>query len=98
MKAKREYRSRDAVDVAILDALVDGREDGMTVFEVRAHVDVEIDELETALARLKDDRLITVDGSGSRTLIKPAERVIPEPGENDDRPSFFEEIRRRFPF
>ncbi|MEF8883229.1 MAG: DUF6432 family protein, partial [Halapricum sp.] len=50
MQAKPEYRDRDDTEVAVLDALADRGEDGMTVFELRSHVDLDIDDLESALA------------------------------------------------
>lgn len=98
MRAKREYRSREQIDVAILDALVDRSEDGMTVFELRTQVDEDIDDIETALARLKDDDLIAVEAAGGRTVILPDDRVVPEPGGDDHQPSLLEELRRRLPF
>lgn len=93
MRAKREFRGRDSTEVAVLDALVD-RQDGMTVFELRSHVAVEIDDLEAALASLKADGLIEAEAE-ERTLIKPSERVIPEPGENNPRRSFLDRLRER---
>lgn len=99
MKAKREYRDRDEIDVSVLDALVDRQHDGMTVFELRSHVEVEIDALEDALAGLKEDDLIVVEQpSASRTVIKPAEKVVPDPEDLTEDPSLVDEIRRRLPF
>lgn len=98
MRAKREYRRREAVDVAILDALVERHEEGMTVFELRTQVEEDIDDIEEALARLKSDGLIQVETKEGRTVILPDERVVPEPGEDDGAPSLFEELRRRLPF
>lgn len=95
MKARQEFRNRDATEVAILDALVD-RRDGMTVFELRANVDVGIDDLENALSVLNDDGLIETEVDDRQTLIKPTEQVIPEPGENDHENSFFDRLRDRF--
>ena len=40
MQAKGEYRDREETQVAVLDALVDRTEEGMTVFELRADADV----------------------------------------------------------
>jgi hypothetical protein len=93
MKAKREFRDRADTEVAVLDALVD-RRDGMTVFELRSHVAVGIDDLEDALAALKADGLIEAD-DGERTLIKPDDRVVPEPGEQDTEASAFGRLRER---
>ena len=75
MQAKGEYRDREETQVAVLDALVDRTEEGMTVFELRADADVDIDDLEAALADLKQAGLITVenddDGSpGNRSLFE----------------------------
>ncbi|MHC3438521.1 DUF6432 family protein [Natrialbaceae archaeon A-gly3] len=96
MKAKREYRDRDPTQVAVLDALVDRAEEGMTVFELRAAVSVGIDDLEDALSALKDDGLIVVEND-EQTLIKPDERVIPdEPVE--EKESLADWIRKRIPF
>jgi len=97
MRAKREYRNRDDVSVSVLDALVERGEEGLTVFELRSHVDAGIDEIEPALTALKEDDLIEVDRSGDKTLLKPDPRVIPEDPEDDD-PSLFDAIRDRLPF
>ncbi|UPV98798.1 DUF6432 family protein [Halorussus gelatinilyticus] len=97
MKAKREYRNREEVEVAVLDALVDRNEDGMTVFEIRSHVDADIDELETALANLKEDGLISASDGDHRTLITPDDRVIPDPDEEVEEPSFVDRIIERLP-
>lgn len=98
MKARREFRGRADVDVAVLDALVDRAQEGMTVFELRSQVEVGIDEIETALSRLQDDDLIEVEEADERALIYPADRVVPDPGEQAEEPTLVEEIRRRLPF
>lgn len=95
MKTKRAFRDRDPTEVAVLDALVD-RPDGMTVFELRTHAEVGIDDLEDALAALKDDELIETETEDGRMRILPDERTIPESTENDPEPSFFERLRERF--
>lgn len=82
MRARREYRNRDGTEVAVLDALVDRRETGMTVFELRSRVDVDIEELETALCNLRDDQLITLERGDGRSVIRPKERVIPTADES----------------
>lgn len=92
MQAKREYRKRDETEVAVLDALVDRREEGMTVLELRSHVDADIDRLETALGSLKDDDLIEADSRGNRTVIRPDERVVPE-REPADEPTLLDRVR-----
>ncbi|WP_135827787.1 DUF6432 family protein [Halorussus halobius] len=98
MKAKREYRDREEVEVAVLDALVDRNDDGMTVFELRSEVDASIDDLETALGNLKDDDLIDATSGDQRTLITPDERVVPDPNErNGDDQSFVDRVIDRLP-
>lgn len=98
MRAKREYRNREETQVTVLDALVDRNEEGMTVFELRAAAAVDIDRLETALAELNDDNLIVVDNSSDEAVIKPADRVVPEPGANEDEGSLVDRVRDRLPF
>jgi predicted transcriptional regulator len=96
MKAKREFRDREDVEVAILDALVDRGGEGMTVFELRAAVDVNIDTLEDALGALKDDSLISVEADGGRTVVLPDDRVVPDPGEApEEDESLFDAVRDR---
>jgi len=96
MKAKGEFRDRADVEVAVLDALVDRREDGMTVFELRAAVEVDIDTLEDALADLKADSLIVVESNESRTVVLPDDRVVPDPGEAPtEEESLFDAVRDR---
>lgn len=97
MRAKREYRERESTEVAILDALVNRSEEGMTVFELRAAVSVEIDELEEALAALKADDLIVVEATTTDTLIKPEERVVPRADEERTQ-SATDWLRERLPF
>ncbi|QCJ47196.1 DUF6432 family protein [Haloprofundus sp. MHR1] len=96
MRTKREYRNRGDVEVAVLDALVDRADDGMTVLELRAAVDADIDTLESALGELKEDSLITVDQTNERVLIMPADRVVPDADEavEDDR-SLLDAVRDR---
>lgn len=99
MKAKREYRDRESVQVAVLDALVDRAEEGMTVFELRAAVDADIDALEGALSDLKDDGLISVEETDDRVRIIPDDRVVPDPGGDDeDEQGLLEQLRDRFGF
>lgn len=97
MEAKREYRERDETEVAVLDALVDRTEGGMTVFELRAAVEAEIDELETALAELKAAGLITVENDDEPMRIYPDDRVVPEFDGDDtsDRISIIESLKRK---
>jgi hypothetical protein len=96
MKAKREFRDRPDVQVTVLDALVDRGEEGMTVFELRAAADVDIDTLEGALADLKDDSLIEVETTDGRTVVLPDDRVVPDPADPpDDDGSLVDAVRDR---
>ena len=96
MKARPEFRDRAEVDVTVLDALVGRADDGMTVLELRAHVDADIDEIEDALSNLKDDGLIDVDDEGGTLRIYPDDRVVPDPTEqSDEEPSVIDAIRDR---
>ena len=99
MRAKREYRNRESTEVAVLDALVDRSDDGMSVFELRAAAEVDIDELEDALSTLKEDDLIVVESGSNETVIKPDERVVPDaPTDDPDEQSIGDWIRERLPF
>jgi len=95
MRAKREYRDRDETEVAVLDALADRKDEGMTVFELRSRVDVDIDELETALSALKADDLIEVNDGGERTVILPEERAIGQ-YDPDEESSLLDQLRKWF--
>jgi hypothetical protein len=97
MQAKREYRDREETEVAVLDALADRAEEGMTVFELRSEVDVDIDRLEEALAELKADDLIDVEDSGNRTVILPDADIV-GPTDHSEDPGLVEALRRRLPF
>jgi len=97
MRAKPEFRDRDETEVAILDALADRREEGMTVFELRSQVEVDIDTLEGALGDLKDDDLIEVENDGERTVILPEAGVV-GPHDPDDDDSVVDWLRDRLPF
>ncbi|MFD1685388.1 DUF6432 family protein [Halobellus litoreus] len=97
MRARREFRDRRDVEVAVLDALVDRAGDGMTVFEVRAAVDADIDDIEDALAALKRDGLISVEnGDDDRVVILVADKVVPDPQEaQNEEQSVVDAIRDR---
>jgi transcription initiation factor IIE alpha subunit len=97
MRAKPEYRNRDETEVVVLDALADRHKEGMTVFEIRSRADVTIDEIEDALAALKEDDLIVVEKDDERTLILPEEDVV-GPVTNDEEASLVARIRRLLPF
>jgi DNA-binding transcriptional ArsR family regulator len=81
----------------VLDALADRADEGMTVFELRSRVDVDIDRLEDALSELKTDGLIEAEEDGNRTVIMPDEEAVGTPDPDDDR-GLVDEIRRRLPF
>lgn len=97
MRAKPEYRDRDETEVAVLDALADRREEGMTVFELRSRTEENIDRIEDALAALKADNLIDVEDNGERTVILPGDDVV---GDDvpDEAGSLLDRIRERLPF
>jgi DNA-binding transcriptional ArsR family regulator len=97
MQAKREFRDRDAPQVAVLDTLVDRHEEGMTVFGLRSRTELDIDAIESALAELKTAGLIEVARERGGTVIYPDERVIPDP-EDEAAPSVLDWFRERFPF
>lgn len=86
MAAKPEYRDRPDEQVAVLDALVDRGDEGMTVLELRAAVDADIDAIEAALSELKEESLITVE-SDDHVRVYPHERVVPDPESADEEPS-----------
>jgi predicted transcriptional regulator len=98
MRVKRAYRDRSDVEVAVLDALVERGGDGMTVLELRTAVDADIEAIRTALEALKRDGLIEVSTDGDATLISPDDKVVPEPGEEPERPSLLAWLRERLPF
>ncbi|SEH59338.1 hypothetical protein SAMN05192561_11047 [Halopenitus malekzadehii] len=95
MAAKPAYRDRPEVEVEILDALVDRREEGMTVFELRAAVDADIDRIEAALGELKDDGLITVEQAETRLRVYPHDRVVPDATPELDDPGVLQRIRSK---
>jgi len=99
MNAKRAVLSRETeAEEAILEALIERGEEGMTVLELRASVDEDIDAIESGLTELKRDGLIEADREDDTTVIRPDERVMPENGEADDGSSILDAIRDRLPF
>jgi DNA-binding transcriptional ArsR family regulator len=96
MAAKPEYRDRPDVEVALLDALVDRGDEGMTVLELRAAVDADIDAVEEGLSALKEDSLITVE-SEERVRVYAHEKVVPDPeaATDDGTESLVDAIRDR---
>ena len=97
MRARREFRDRRDVEVDVLDALVDRAEEGMTVFEVRAAVDSDIDDIEAALASLKQDGLISVEDGDDRVVILVDDRVVPDPeADRHEEQGYLDALRERF--
>jgi len=94
MHVKPEYRDRPETEVAVLDALVDRPGEGMTLFELRSHVDASIDDLEDALGALKADGLIDAEETDGRTVFRADDRVFPDGDETEDT-SILDELRRR---
>jgi hypothetical protein len=98
MSGPRATRDRDTdEETEIVNALVDRGEEGMTVLELRAFVDSDIDTIEEGLTELKRDGLIHVEQSDEGHVIKPAERLMPEDDEDHDD-SILDAIRDRLPF
>ncbi len=98
MSGPQATRDRDTdEETEIVNALVDRGEEGMTVLELRAFVDSDIDTIERSLTELKRDGLINVEQSDEGHIIKPAERLMPEDVDDDDG-SFLDAIRDRLPF
>jgi len=84
MPAKAEFRDRDGTEVAVLDALVGHADEGLTVLDLRARVDADIDAIETALEALQSEELIRTDREEGRLRIYPDDRVVPdEPDEEE---------------
>jgi hypothetical protein len=79
-------------EAAVLDALVEREDEGMTVFELRTWVDADIDELEATLADLDSEGCIDVDASGDRTRILPTDAAIDAREEPGDR-TLLERVR-----
>ncbi|ESS11411.1 MAG: hypothetical protein A07HR60_01466 [uncultured archaeon A07HR60] len=97
MEAKDEFRDRREEEVAILDALCDRMVDGMTVFELRAAVDSDIDTIETALSQLKSDGLIRVEAEDSTVRVFPHDKVVPDPdGGTGTEQGLFDRVRQKF--
>lgn len=85
MRLRPEYRDRDDTELAVLDALADRHEEGMTLFELRSSLGVDIDGLETALTGLQDSGLVSVEDDGQRTVFVVDQGAIePEQSQTDD--------------
>lgn len=95
MKVRRQYRRRDDTEVAVLEALADRYDDGMTVFELRSVVGVDIDELEMAISNLKESNLISAESVNGRTLITVDESVIEEETAETGQEDFIDRILDR---
>lgn len=95
MRARREFRDRPAPEVAVLDALVDRGDEGMTVLELRSGVDADIDAIERALTALKEDDLITVAREDGRLVIRADERVVPDPEADGGEEGLLDAVRDR---
>jgi hypothetical protein len=97
MEAKDEFRDRREEEVAILDALCDRMADGMTVFELRAAVDSNIDAIETALSQLKSDGLIRVEAENDTVRVFPQDKVVPDPDDGTStEQGLFDRVRQKF--
>ena len=95
MRAKREYRDRPGTEVAVLDALVERANGGMTVFELRASVDADIDGIEEALGSLSSDGLVHAEEEDGRTRFTVDDRVVPSPEDENYDDSILDAIKRR---
>ena len=99
MAIRPEHRDRDEVEFGVLSALADRTDEGMTVLELRAAVDADIDRLESALGDLKQAELIEVEQNNDRTVLYPADEVVMGPDDvSEEEPSLLDEIRRRLGF
>lgn len=99
MSEPKRLRDQDEVKVAIIEALADRSEQGMTIFELRARTDIDIDTLESHLTELKQDRFIKIDeSSNDQIVIKPTERALNSTQSNEPSSSLLDELRDRLPF
>lgn len=97
MAVSPEHRDRDEVEFGVLAALADRADEGMSVLELRAAVDADIDRLEPALAELKEAELIEVEREDDRVVLYPADGVVADPEEMaDEEPGVLSIIRNRF--
>lgn len=74
--ARGRDKHRKEVEAAILDTLIEGPDAGMTIFEIRSHVDFDIEALEPALAQLRDRGKITIEYGEDRSVIRVKENAI----------------------
>lgn len=93
MGARGEH---DETERAVLDALADRGEEGMTVLELRGRIDSDIDDIETALETLKEDGHISANRTDGRTVIRITEGSYPDAGEPSEEwtSQFLRRLRR----
>lgn len=85
-------------DGIILEALFERAEEGMTIFELRNQIEADIDTIESSLERLKDRGLIETERNENRVNIRPTDAALSMIVEDEQEPSFLEQIRERLPF
>ena len=91
--SRRADADPEEVENAVLDALVAGPEAGMTIFEIRSHVDYDIEAIEPALAHLRDKGKITIEYGEDRSVIHAADHVSGK-SRQQDSPTWIERIKR----
>lgn len=95
MQVKQQYLNRDDREVDVLEALAERTDEGMTVFEIRTRVNLDIDQLETVLANLNRDNLIETIDEENRTRVLVVEDVLEQTTQNENE-SFVDRIREKF--
>lgn len=80
----------------ILEALAGRADEGMTIFELRNHVDVDIDTIETTLEQLKAEGLITTAEVDGRLVIRPTSSGLATV-EDADADGVLDRLRERLP-
>lgn len=98
MRLRQEHRDREETEVAVLQALADRHEEGMTLFEMRSVVDTDIDGLERALSGLQESGLVAVEENGDRTVFVIGSSAIEAEDEPDVEESFFGWLKGRLGF
>jgi predicted transcriptional regulator len=89
MRLRQEHRDREETEVAVLQALADRHDEGMTLFELRSIVNTDIDGLERALSGLQHSGLVTVEEDGNRTVFLIASSAIEPERQPQTEESFF---------
>lgn len=84
----------DDVETAILAALRERADEGLTIFELRHRVPADIDTIESCLEGLKARDLIETERSEGRLTIRPTDAGMQHIDRGDDG-SWFERIRQR---